>query len=201
MPVKSSKPVPAQAMCDELLNKIVGDATLSELRDLLVTFKAKGVRAPQIARFLMAVVRQHQSGPAELALPEAVEDKLFDVMDVVCGLMADHFAVWARACKWGPARPVSYLESLCPLCAAGILGIRRLDDVTTMVIACHECEAVWTKPDEITAGNALHLTEPGFGVAELSASIFGEHAAWASADDIHRYGWGKYIFGEETHVY
>lgn len=188
-------------MCSELLNKIVGDASLSEIRDLLLTFKAKGVRAPQIGHFLMAVVRRHQDGPAGLALPEAVEDKLFDVLDVVCGLVADHFAVWASACKWGPARPISYLAALCPVCAVGILGIRRLDDASTMVIACHECEAVWTNPDEINAGNALHLSEPDYGAAELGASIFGDQAAWASADDIHRYGWGKYIFGEETYVY
>ncbi|UOD29393.1 hypothetical protein INH39_28970 [Massilia violaceinigra] len=199
--MKSSQPVESQAMCSELLDKIVGDASLSEIRDLLLRFKAKGVRAPQIAHFLMAVVRQHQAGPAHLALPDEVEEKLCDVLDVVCGLVADHFAVWASACKWGPARPIAYLESLCPVCAAGILGIRRLDDAGTMVIACHECEAVWTNPGEITTANALHPTEPDFGAAELGAAIFGDQAAWASADDIHRYGWGKYISGEETHVY
>lgn len=122
--MKSSKPVASQAMCEELLDKIVGNARLSEIRDLLLTFKAKGVRAPQIAHFLMSVLGQHQAGRADLALP-----------------------------------------------------------------------------DEVTAGNALHLTERGFGAAELGAPMLGDNAARASADDIHRHGWGTYIVGAETPVY
>ncbi|NHZ93887.1 hypothetical protein F2P45_33555 [Massilia sp. CCM 8733] len=149
----------------------------------------------------MDIVRINQAKPADEAVPEAVEDKIFDVLDMVHGLMSDRFTVWQKACKWGAAKPILYLDKLCPVCNAGILGFRRLNNSKKIVIACHECESIWTSPDNITLENAIHLLAPDLGVFELGDSIFGDNAAWATVDEIHLHGWGGYISGEENPVY
>jgi hypothetical protein len=199
--MKSSKPVESQSMCEELLENIYSKSTLSDIRDLLLSFKEKNVRAPQIAHFLMNAVRINQAKPKNEAWPEDIEDKIFDVLDMVLGLMSDSFTVWQSACKWGPARPILYLDKLCPVCNTGILGFRRLNDTKKIVIACHECESIWTNPDNITCENARHVSAPDFGVLELGASIYGDNAAWATAEEIRMHGWKEYISGEENPVY
>ncbi|NHZ32469.1 hypothetical protein [Massilia rubra] len=199
--MKTSKPVESSWMFQELVENIYGDTTLSQIRDLLLSFKEKGARAPQIAHSLMSVVHQNQAKSVNDALPEEVEDKLFDVIDMVCGLMSESFTIWQPACKWGTARTIFYLEELCPICKTGILGFRRVDNSKKIVIACHECESVWSDPSNVTTENVLHVPAPDFGVMELGASVFGDNAAWATVDEIQRAGWGQYVAGEEIPVY
>lgn len=188
-------------MCEELLKKIYSESTLAEIRDLLKAFKDNGVRAPQIAHFLMGIVIKSQTQTESEAMPEAIEDKLLDVIDMVVGLMADDFTVWQPACKWGPSRPILYLSHLCPVCDAGILGFRRLNEASNIVIVCHECEAVWMHPHGITFKNMRQVSEPDFVVLELGQPIFGENAAWANYDEIQNHGWEEYIYGDETPLY
>lgn len=199
--MRSSQPVEAEEMCQELLESIYSDATLADIRDLLLTFKEKGVRAPQLGHFLTSIVHQNQGNPENNGVTEEVEDKLFDVLDMISGLMSDNFTIWQHPGKWGVVKPIFYLEKLCPICNCGILGFRRLNNTENIVIACHECESGWARPDKVTPENVIHVLPPDFGVAELGASIFGENAAWATADEIQMHGWGKYIAGEEISVY
>lgn len=199
--MKSSKPVEAQSMCEELLKKIQNKSMLFEIRDLLITFKRRGVRAPQIAHFLMGIVIKNQTMPESAAMHEKVEDKLLDVIDMVLGTMAEEYTIWQGACKWRPSRPIYYLDNLCPACNTGILGFRRLDEASKIVIVCHECEAVWMQPYNIALENMRRVSEPDFIVLELECPIFGDNAAWASYEEIKIHGWEEYIYGDERPLY
>ncbi len=90
-----------------------------------------------------------------------------------------------------------FIQDGCPVCRAGVIGIRRCADGHSLVVMCDECETVWASPSLISASNALDAEPPDFAVAELDVAIAGGSAGWAAREEVAAKGWAQYVKGEQ----
>jgi hypothetical protein len=88
-----------------------------------------------------------------------------------------------------------YVQIGCPVCRAGVIGIRRCADGKSLVLMCDECETVWASPESIDSSNALEAEPPSFVVQQLGVAIAGGAAGWASAEDVAAHGWSDAVKG------
>lgn len=93
-----------------------------------------------------------------------------------------------------------FVQDSCPVCRAGVLGIRRCADGHNLVVMCDECETVWASPSQISASNALDAEPPAFAVQELNVAIAGGSAGWAVGGEVAAKGWAQYVKGDQPDV-
>jgi hypothetical protein len=89
-----------------------------------------------------------------------------------------------------------FYVSGCPFCE-GAVGFRRCSDGKTLVLVCDERDAVWLRPDDINAKNAIFLKSPDFFIESLGCSIAKKYGArWATLEEIKAVGWEPFVAGE-----
>ncbi|MEL6897263.1 MAG: hypothetical protein AAFP90_14265 [Planctomycetota bacterium] len=88
--------------------------------------------------------------------------------------------------------------AVCPICGAGLCGIRicGLDTPKPYgLVVCDECEAIWTQPDILTAHQYPDDTENP--LCPISgAPLWGPNSRWAHREDVQRLGWCDSIDSE-----
>jgi hypothetical protein len=87
--------------------------------------------------------------------------------------------------------PMLIVRVGCPICANGLIGIRRCSDGKSLVLMCDECESVWLDPQHISAEEAVDVQPPSFVVAQLGVSVAGVLAGWAG--DAEASPWRTYV--------
>lgn len=94
--------------------------------------------------------------------------------------------------------PISYVNETCPFCQGGVVGVRRCADGETLVLMCDECEAVWQDPSDTSLGAVLFPDSASWVVAVGGADrrLAGGGSGWATAEEIRRRGWTRWVCGE-----
>ena len=90
-----------------------------------------------------------------------------------------------------------YVEGICPSCDRGLLGFRRCDDGTTLVLMCDECDAVWLDPANLTSETVRYPRVHSLEIPGLPYRPDGGAAGWSTRAEVERAGWQGYIDGEE----
>ncbi|MEO1618578.1 MAG: hypothetical protein AAFV88_22200 [Planctomycetota bacterium] len=87
--------------------------------------------------------------------------------------------------------------SLCPICEAGLCGIRIClgDDPTEAnpnrgFVMCDECEAVWLEPD--TTSQHVYV-DPDTPRCPVCQGGLWQTSRWASKDEVSELGWCSHV--------
>jgi hypothetical protein len=67
--------------------------------------------------------------------------------------------------------------------------------MATIVLACDECDAVYTTPSNVKLEQAVCPQSPDFIIPGLSCSLRFPEARFATKDEIESKGWGELIVG------
>jgi hypothetical protein len=83
----------------------------------------------------------------------------------------------------------------CPICGTGNRAVFRCGDGGTFVVMCDECDAVWLDPGSLGPADSVFTQEPQFRIPGTEASLVGPGAGWATAEEVERIGWARYVRG------
>ena len=94
--------------------------------------------------------------------------------------------------------PVMFHLSVgCPVCKGGAVGFRKCSDGRTLVLVCDECDAVWLRPEAITAETAVFPSSPDFRIEGLGCSIAtASGSRWATLEEIRAAQLEAFVAGE-----
>lgn len=91
---------------------------------------------------------------------------------------------------------IMFYIGTCPVCEAGVLGIRICSDGQTGLVMCDECDTLWTDPRDLGSSQGLAAQGADFTVPGFSFSIAGPASRWATRNEIESRGWFELITGE-----